>query len=148
MVYLPLGMDRAFGMRREISTIVVLSALTVGCQHHESCPAGPGPAGTMPTASAQQYILSGGVENPGPRKLEPGETVSMVITEVIPNPPGAPMTIVLIRQAPEGKTRQLIQLGSNGKLMDPKQDLSLRNGDEIVFPGGRGSDSSRNPTGH
>ena len=130
-----------------ISTLVVLSILAAGC-HHES--SGQPCSEPLPatTASSEQYILSGGVVNPGPRKLEPGETISMVVTQVIPNPPGAPMTIVLIRQAPEGKTRQLIQLNNNGRLIDPKQDLALRNGDEIEFPGGRGSDSSRNPTGH
>jgi len=103
----------------------------------------------MPSASAQQIVLAGGVEKPGPRKLEPGETVSTVLAANLPNPPGKPITVVLIRQAPEGKTRQLIQLDANGKLMDQKQDWALRNGDEIVFPGGgEGSDSSKTPTGH
>jgi hypothetical protein len=96
----------------------------------------------------QKHTLRVGVENPRPHKLKPGETISIALTLEIPNPPGAPMTIVLIRQAPEGKTRQLIQLNNEGRLIDPKQDLALRNGDEIEFPGGRGSDSSLNPTGH
>jgi hypothetical protein len=146
MVYSPFEMDRALRLR--ISTLVVLSILTVGCQHHCSDQPATAASATMPSEALQQYILSGGVENPGPRKLQPGETISMVLTQEIPNPPGAPMTIVLIREAPEGKTRQLIQLNSNGRLSDPKQDFALRNGDEIEFPGGRGSDSSRNPTGH
>ena len=45
------------------------------------------------------------------------------------------MTVVLIRRGPEGRTRRLIQLDANGKLIDPKQNVALLDGDEIVFPG-------------
>jgi hypothetical protein len=79
--------------------------------------------------------------------LVSGDTVSTVLDRDFPNPLGRPCTIILIRQAPEGKTRQLIQLDANGKLINPKQDLVLRDGDELVFPGGNGSNSTRNPTG-
>jgi hypothetical protein len=94
-----------------------------------------------------QYVLSGGVLNPGPRELKPGDTVAEIIAENLSTPPGKPITIVLIRQAPEGKTRVLIQLDAQGRLMDQKQDWAIRNGDELVFPGGQGSNSTRNPTG-
>jgi hypothetical protein len=103
----------------------------------------PGPT-TIPCC---QYIVSGGVPHPGPRMLVSGDTVSTVLDRDFPNPLGRPCTIILIRQAPEGKTRQLIQLDANGKLINPKQDLVLRDGDELVFPGGNGSNSTRNPTG-
>ena len=141
-------MVRAFWTRSGVCASVLLSALAAGCQHHTGESTCAEPLKPAATAPAEQFTLSGGVVNPGTRKLEAGETVSKVIMQVLPVPPGAPMTIVLIRQAPEGKTRQLIQLGSDGKLMDPKQDWALRNGDEIVFPGGRGGDTSTNPTGH
>jgi hypothetical protein len=92
-------------------------------------------------------MVSGGVASPGTRTLVAGDTVESVLARDCPYATGRPCTVVLIRQAPEGKTRQLIQLDSNGKLMDEKQNLAMRNGDELVFPGGKGSDSTRNPTG-
>ena len=55
------------------------------------------------------------------------------------------MTIVLIRRAPEGKTRQLIQLDARGQLMNEKQNFALRDGDELVFPGGKTTDPTGNP---
>jgi hypothetical protein len=40
----------------------------------------------------------------------------------------------LIRQGPEGKSRQLIQLDPSGKLMDEKQNYVLRDGDVLIIP--------------
>jgi hypothetical protein len=135
-------------MRNRISTFSLLCIFVTGCHHQAACPTTQGTPCTEPMKTSQQITLSGGVTKPGPRKLAPGETVSMVVAENFPNPPGKPVTIVLIRQAPEGRTRQLIQLDANGKLMDPKQDWALRNGDEIVFPGGQQTDADRTPSGH
>ena len=117
-----------------------------GCQPHASSVAADESPEPVKTPCCQ-YVVSGGVAHPGARTLLAGDTVSTVLARDLTNPPGRPCTIVLIRQAPEGKTRQLIQLDANGKLIDEKQDWSLRNGDELVFPGGAGSDSTRNPTG-
>jgi hypothetical protein len=93
-----------------------------------------------------RYVLSGTVPNPGPHDIQAGDTVESVVARNLPGPPGKPITIVLVRRAPEGMIRQLIQLDAGGRLMDPKQDVALRDGDELVFPGGAGSASS-NPTG-
>jgi hypothetical protein len=98
-------------------------------------------------AAGAQFVVSGGVAHPGARELLTGDSVAAIVADEITVPPGKPTTIVLIRQAPEGKTRELIQLDADGHLMDPKQDWALRNGDELVFPGGAGSNSLRNPTG-
>jgi hypothetical protein len=140
-------MNRAIRMRNRISTFALMSLLTVGCHRGENPTTQCSPC-TEPLSAAQKITLSGGVTNPGSRTLQPGETVSKVVAENFPNPPGKPVTIVLIRQAPEGRTRQLIQLDASGKLMDPKQDWALRNGDEIVFPGGQGSDAEHAPAAH
>jgi hypothetical protein len=140
-------MNPAIRMRNRISTIALISLLAVGC-HHNEAPATQGAPCTEPMPVTQKITLSGGVTNPGPRTLAPGETVSMVVAQNFPIPPGKPVTIVLVRQAPEGRTRQLIQLDAGGKLMDPKQDVALRNGDEIVFPGGTGSEAAHGPAGH
>lgn len=91
-------------------------------------------------------MVSGGISSPGPRTLVPGDTVASVIARDLPAPPGEPITIVLVRRAPEGKTRQLIQLDAHGQLMSEKQNVALRGGDELIFPGGKGSNSTGNPT--
>ena len=113
-------------------------------------PASSAPAaglGAVTTAPCCSYVVSGGALHPGQHELRPGDTVSTIVARDLAAKPGKPITIVLIRQAPEGKTRQLIQLDASGRLMDQKQDWVLRNGDELVFPGGAGSNSTRNPTG-
>jgi hypothetical protein len=76
------------------------------------------------------------VADPGARTLHPGDTVSTVLSQNLTAEPGQPITLVLVRRAPEGKTRQLIQLDAHGHLMDEKQDYTLRDGDDLVFPGG------------
>ena len=135
-------MNRVFGMCCQFLWASVLCLSLMACRQQ----ALPEPTPPSPTAIAQ-YFISGGVSNPGPRTLAPGDTVAIVIDRNLPPPAGQkPMTIVLIRRAPEGKTHQLIQLDARGHLMDEKQDFALRNGDELVFPGGKGSNPTGNPT--
>jgi hypothetical protein len=50
-----------------------------------------------------------------------------------------PLTLVLVRRGPEGKTRQIIPVDSHGKLMDEKQNFALRGGDELVFSASAGN---------
>jgi hypothetical protein len=100
------------------------------------------PPATLPCC---QYTVSGDIAHPGPRVLQDGDTVSTVLARLLPAPPGKPITLVLIRQAPEGKTRRLIQVDATGKLMDEKQDWALRNGDELVFPGSTGGGAKTPP---
>jgi len=128
-------------MRRFLPLTLLITLLAAACKSQTSSSSRP-PA----TASSCRYVLSGSVPDPGPHDFVYGDTVSSVVARNLPTPPGKPITIVLVRRAPEGTTRQLIQLDANGKLMDPKQDWALRDGDELVFPGGTGSASS-NPTG-
>lgn len=135
-------MNRVFGMCCQFLGPCVLCLSLMACR--EQVP--PEPAPPSPTADAH-YLISGGVSNPGPRTLAPGDTLAIVIDRNLPPPTGQKaMTIVLIRHAPEGKTHQLIQLDARGHLMDEKQNFALRNGDELVFPGGKGSNPTGNPT--
>jgi hypothetical protein len=85
--------------------------------------------------SGPQYTLSGGVNTPGPRALHSGDTISTVLAQNMIAKPGEPLTVVLVRRGPEGRTRKLIQIDANGKLMDLRQNYTLLDGDEIVFPG-------------
>lgn len=110
---------------------------TINLEDHE-------PPTTVPCC---QYTLAGGIPRPGPRTLLPGDTVSTVLSRDFPFAPGKPTTVVLIRQAPEGKTKQLIQLNADGRLMDAKQDYALRNGDELLFAGGPESNAAPAPPG-
>jgi hypothetical protein len=139
-------MNRALGMPYKLFLVSVACLSMVACQPH-ACPVAEDDFSPPTTIPCCQYIISGGVPHPGPRTLISGDTVSIVLARDFPNAPDWPCTIVLIRQAPEGKTHQLIQLDSTGKLVNEKQDWVLRNGDELVFPGGQGSNSTRNPTG-
>jgi hypothetical protein len=133
-------------MRCQLFFVSLVSLSMLACQPHgSSAPAARPSAATSTPCS--QYVLSGGAAHPGYHELRPGDTVSTILARELLEKPGKPVTIVLIRRAPEGKTRQLIQLDANGRLMDEKQDLALRNGDELVFPGGSESNSTRNPTG-
>ena len=144
MVYFVANMNRALGMRHKLLFVSAVCLSMVACQPR------PAPEDDIPTPATIpccQYVVSGGVSRPGPRTLVAGDTVSTVVARDFANAPDWPCTVILIRQAPEGKTRQLIQLDSQGKLINEKQDWVLRNGDELVFPGGEGSDSTRNPTG-
>jgi hypothetical protein len=146
LVYSLVEMSRAFGMRCQLFFVSVVSLSALACQPPASSApaAGSGAATTTPCC---QYVVSGGAAHPGQHVLRPGDTVSTILARDLAAKPGKPITIVLIRQAPEGKTRQLIQLDASGRLMDQKQNWVLRNGDELVFPGGAGSNSTRNPTG-
>jgi hypothetical protein len=140
-------MNRACGMRCKSLLISVVILSLAACHPQPAAPNPESDVSPPPTVQSSQYVISGGVAHPGPRTLQPGDTVSSVLARDFPNDTGRPCTIVLIRQAPEGKTRQLIQLDAAGKLVNPKLDLALRNGDELLFPGGDGSNSMRNPTG-
>jgi len=138
-------MNRAFGIRCSLVFAAAL-ALSVAACHPRTSPVTDlaAPPATLPCC---QYTVTGGVAQAGPQTLEPGDTVSIVLARILPTAPGKPMTIVLIRQAPEGKTQQLIQLDPTGQLMDQKQNWTLRNGDELVFPGGQAANSTRIPNG-
>jgi hypothetical protein len=143
MVYSSPEMIRAFGMRHQFLSACLLCLSLMACEQK------PSPVVTPPApAPVPRYLISGGVSDPGPRTLAPGDCVGSVIARNLPLSPGAPMTIVLIRRAPEGKTHQLIQLDAHGQLMDEKQDFALRDGDELIFPGGKGANPSDNPTGN
>jgi protein involved in polysaccharide export with SLBB domain len=102
--------------------------------------------------SGPHYTVSGECPSPGARPLYPGVTVSKVLAGEITHSPGVATTLVLIRHGPEGKSRQLIQLDADGKLMDEKQDYVLRDGDELVFPSDASSAAPVNrpdlPQGH
>jgi hypothetical protein len=136
-------MIRAFGMRHQFLSACLLCLSLMACEQK------PSPAVTPPApAPVARYLISGGVSDPGPRTLTPGDCVGSVIARNLPPSQGQPMTIVLIRHAPEGKTRQLIQLDAKGQLMDEKQNFALRDGDELIFPGGKGANPSDNPTGN
>jgi hypothetical protein len=66
--------------------------------------------------------------------IHPGDTVSKVVAKYLPKPDGTSETIVLIRHGPEGVSKRLIQISPSGRLMDPTQDVALRDGDELDFP--------------
>ena len=89
-----------------------------------------------PDGSAPQYVLSGPVGSAGPHELHPGDTVAIVLARDMGNSEIGGATLVLMRHGPEGKSRELIQLNAIGQLMDEKQDYVLRDGDELIFPGG------------
>ena len=139
-------MNRALGMPYKLFFVSLACLSMVACQPRAVSVTDDdvSPPTTIPCC---QYVISGGIPHPGPRTLVAGDTVSTVLARDFPNALERPCTIVLIRQAPEGKTHQLIQLDATGKLVNEKQDWVLRNGDELVFPGGQGSNSTRNPTG-
>jgi hypothetical protein len=80
------------------------------------------------------YMVQGDVAEPGRHDLHAGDTIASVLADDLFHSHGQPVTLVLVRHGPEGKTRQLIPLDANGKLMDEKQDYVLRDGDELIFP--------------
>jgi hypothetical protein len=153
MLYFPVDMNRSLSFRMSLKSPAVffVSAISLlplaACQSHGIFAPSADDRSPPATIPCCQYIVSGGVDHPGPRTLVAGDKVSTILARDFPYALGHPCTLVLIRQAPEGKTHQLIQLDPTGKLMDEKQDWALRNGDELVFPGGQGSNSTRNPTG-
>jgi protein involved in polysaccharide export with SLBB domain len=115
-------------MRLVHVAIYLFSALfLLGC--HGSDAAQP----AQITAGPDEYIVSGEVQNPGPRPLVAGANVAWVLANTPLTTPRGPMTLVLVRRGPEGKSRQLIPLDAHGKLMDEKQNYALRGGDELVF---------------
>ena len=144
VVYFLVEMSRAFGMRCQLFFVSVVSLSVLACQPR---PSSAPVAGTVMTRPCCQYVVSGGAAHPGQHELRPGDTVSTILERELPDKPGKPVTIVLIRRAPEGRVRQLIQLDANGRLMDQRQNWAIRNGDELVLPGGSGSNSTRSPTG-
>jgi protein involved in polysaccharide export with SLBB domain len=143
MIYSHSEMNRVFGMSTKFLFAGLVCLCVMACEPQTP----PQPTPSQPAAVAQ-YLIAGGVTNPGPRALAPGDTVATVIARNLTLSSGQPMTIVLIRRAPEGKTHQLIQLDAQGQLMDEKQNFALRDGDELVFPGGKGADPTGSPTGN
>lgn len=113
--------------------MAMLLLIPIGCKTKPA-------ATTLPTiapstlTSSRHVILSGNVAAPGPKPLADGETVASVIAANF-SKNGKPAAVVLVRQGPDGKTRELIQVDPNGRLMDEKQDYLLRDNDELVFPG-------------
>jgi protein involved in polysaccharide export with SLBB domain len=114
-------------MRILQALMYLLPALLLAC--HASGPQQRAQITTTP----DQFIVSGEVQNPGPRPLVAGANVAWVLANTPMTNPGGPMTVVLIRRGPEGKTREMIPLDARGKLMDDKQNYALRGGDELVF---------------
>ncbi|MDP9172578.1 MAG: hypothetical protein M3O30_01770 [Planctomycetota bacterium] len=111
-----------------------LAVLVVLCLVLSAC-AARHPA-TTPSilCDSPRYLVSGGVANSGPRALSDHETVASVIDKNLPRPLGHSATVILVRAGPDGRTRQFIQLNGEGKLMNEEQNVSLRNGDELIFP--------------
>lgn len=117
-----------------------LLLMPVGCCHREGAGEQTPPAAAEP-ADAIHCTLSGTVKHPGVYVIPPGSTVSWVLAHDASVPPGEPLTLALVRRAPEGQTRELIPLDSTGHLLDAKQDYVLRDGDQLIFsssvlPGG------------
>jgi protein involved in polysaccharide export with SLBB domain len=113
---------------RPWAALLLLTSLTWGCH----CTHSPQTVNT-PTP---QYILSGGIKAAGRHDLHPGDTISIVLTRDLGASNVGAVTLVLMRHGPEGKSRELIQLNAIGQLMDEKQNYVLRDGDELIFPGG------------
>ena len=113
---------------RNVHVVIYLlpALLLLGCHGNAGQPA-------QITASPDEYIVSGDVQNPGPRPLGAGVNVAWVLANTPLTVPPGPITLVLVRRGPEGKSRQMIPLDSHGKLMDEKQNFALRGGDELVF---------------
>jgi protein involved in polysaccharide export with SLBB domain len=109
----------------------LLPTFLCACQSHHSAMIDQD---ENPDPNASHYIVTGDVIEPGRHVLNPGETISMVLASDLFHSHGVAVTVVLRRQGPEGKTRELIQLNPDGKLMDEKQDYVLRDGDELIFP--------------
>jgi hypothetical protein len=82
-----------------------------------------------------QYTISGAATFPGVHALEMDDTVASVVARNLVRPPPKSAPIILIRSGPDGKSRQFIELNAQGRLMDEKQNVNLRDGDELVFPG-------------
>jgi hypothetical protein len=116
-------------MRLASWSICLLLACLYGC-----CHSGEENNSEPIAVISGHYVLSGNVAKAGEHSLYAGDTVGKVLSRVGAQP-GKPITLVLIRRAPEGKTRQLIQLDADGKLMDETQNYVLRDGDELAFPG-------------
>ncbi len=114
--------------------LLLAATLLWGCgtDHSSEGHAGAGP----------QYLISGNVPAAGRHDLHPGDTVSVVLDRDLADANVGAITLVLVRQGPEGKSRQLIQLNASGKLMDEKQNYVLRDGDELIFPSGASSPES------
>jgi hypothetical protein len=114
--------------------VYLLPALLLGCQN-----SGPQQSAQI-TNTPDQFIVSGEVvQHPGPRPLVAGVDVAWVLANTPLNSSRGPLTLVLVRRGPEGKTRQIIAVDSHGKLMDEKQNYALRGGDELVFSASAGN---------
>ncbi len=106
------------------------------------------PPQTSDGSSGPRYMLSTGPNSAAWHPLEPGDSVETVLTQnPIPTPHG-PMTVVLVHRGPEGRSRELIQLEADGKLMDPKQNYALRDGDELIYPGSTPPGQGSGTPGH
>jgi hypothetical protein len=123
-------------MLQRILALILLPAFLLGCHNAPQAEnTSYTPPQLTPSPAPGVYRVSGGIATPGQRPLAPGETVSMALASSLHDlSVHPPFTITLVRQCPEGKSRELIDVNHDGHLMEMKQDYVLRDGDELIMP--------------
>lgn len=76
--------------------------------------------------------LTGDIDRPGQRDLRGGEKISDVLRTASLSVPASKLTVVLNRRCPEGTTSEMIDIGQDLAVLDPRRNYDLRDGDELV----------------
>lgn len=109
--------------------------LVIGCQpaHHGAGSGNVPPVATEPaSAMPAAYTLTGSVRQPGVHVMASNDTIhSVLASQIIPGSRQR-LTITLIRRGPEGMVRQLIDVDAKGHPLDERDNIALRNGDELI----------------
>lgn len=114
-----------------------LGLISLGCQTASLPPVANPPAEVQsPTGSTSMasITLSGSVDHPGVRKLTRDQTISSALGSHILPTGRQRLTVVLLRRGPEGMVRQIIDVDGNGTPLDERENIALRDGDELIVP--------------
>lgn len=117
---------------------VIGATLLAGC-HQRPKPPVADPSATKAiepsSATPATFTLTGAVNNPGVRPMSSDQTIATALASQLKPIRKPRTTIVLIRRGPEGMVRQLIDVDAKGHPLDERDNIALRNGDELLVPG-------------
>ena len=114
---------------------ILLSALAVGCSRLNFFAPSP-----------QVVILHNG--NAAYCPISHGDKVSMALAQVPAHESLKATTVVLVRRGPEGIVQKRLDCDTGLRLVDARQNQSLRDGDQLIMPAAVGPAGLTRPPAH
>jgi hypothetical protein len=78
--------------------------------------------------------------------INAGDTVTTALNKLPAQDTEKPMTVVLVRRGPEGIVHERLDCDRDLRLMDWREDKSLRDGDQLIVPVAAGPSGLSRPS--